>query len=196
MDLNALVVRIPRVDADYHRWIAPYERYRAESVLRLGRDGFTHLDLAREETALLARLRTQTAWQEIEAFLSELCREFWSATPQQLQDLCARVRPANGVRWALLDLAAQCGAGAAGRAWEERLQLGVAAVAIEGFTLDYRDSLLALADLFVGAEAAGSDPDAWFQRAAVLMGGDRGRMLAEFATSGVLAERRQSPAGP
>jgi hypothetical protein len=195
LDLNALAVNISRIDADQHRWIAPYERFREENIPRLDRDGYTYRDLAREEIALLERLKLEAAWHEIERSVIELCQQFWSASAPEAQQMRALVRPARGVRWVLMDLAARCGASLAEHSWVSRLRWGLAAIALEDFVIDNRESLMAMADLYHGAEVAGLDPQPWFQEAARRAGPGVAETMAEFATDAILAERRQRPEG-
>ena len=83
------------------------------------------------------------------------------------------------------------------------LRLGLAAMSIEDFSVDYRDSLLALAELCVRAERAGIDPRPVFDEIAemssaqVSTGGAKNptcKILKDFQTYAVLNERRQMKA--
>ena len=81
------------------------------------------------------------------------------------------------------------------RGW---LRKGLAAVSIENCSQDYRDVLLALAELYVSAEAAGINPKPEFQAVAKLSSRQAPRggftpvssMLADFHTYATLKERR------
>src|SRR5437763_12610434 len=77
------------------------------------------------------------------------------------------------------------------RAW---LTLGLAGASIENSRRDYRDLLLALAELYVAAEESGLDPQPEFARIATLSDGEKpaggptpvSKMLARFHLSAVL----------
>lgn len=192
MDLLDLPRLLAQTDADQHRWIAPYECYRERNIPRLNQGGFTHVDLAREETALLHHLRQQSSWRSIEGVVVQLCRAAWTMDAVKAVQVRAWIKPARGVRWALMDVANRCGAGESPEPAEERLALGVIALVLEDMTIDYRESLMCLADLHLAAEHATLDPMPWFHRAAPLAGSQMAQVLSEFADHPVLAEARQA----
>jgi hypothetical protein len=194
-DLHRLAGRIPEVDLAFRSWIAPYERYREQNIPRLDRDGFTYQDLARGERSILAQLQREPAWRAIEDFATALCRQWWTTDLQEAGRLRALVRPAAGIRWVLLDVAARCGEALRGATWDERLELGLSAIALEDFTIDYRESLLALRDLWLGAERAGVDPGPRFADAARRAGPQVGAVLSDFRTHSLLAEGESSCLG-
>lgn len=84
----------------------------------------------------------------------------------------------------------------ADRAW---LQSGLAAASIENCSVDFRDSLLALAELFLAAEAAGLDPRPDFETVAKLSSNAAPRggtmpvaqMLRDFHKSVLLDSERK-----
>ena len=81
------------------------------------------------------------------------------------------------------------------------LRWGLAAVSIENCAQDYRDVLLALAEIWVVAEQAGLEPSAHFVAVAGMSSKEKPRggstsvceMLTDFHGYAVLAERRRSP---
>lgn len=195
MDLLDLPRLLAQTDAEQQRWIAPYECYRARNIPHLNQGGFTHVDMAREEAALLAHLRQQFSWRCIEGVVVRLCRDIWNVDAVQAVQVRAWIKPAHGVRWALMDVANRCGVGEWPAPAEERLALGVIALVLEDMTIDYRESLLCLADLHLAAEDASMDPIPWFRRAAPLAGSPMAQVLSEFADHPVLAESRQARRG-
>lgn len=78
------------------------------------------------------------------------------------------------------------------------LSRALVAVGLENCASDYRDTLMTLADLYVAAEEAGLDPRTAFDGAAALAADEAtpggceslARLLGEFHTHSVLAERR------
>jgi hypothetical protein len=78
------------------------------------------------------------------------------------------------------------------------LRIGLAAASIENCSSDYRDFLLALAELYVAAESAGIDPRRDFKAIAAMSSRETpsggmtpvSDMLARFHTYAVLKERR------
>ena len=82
---------------------------------------------------------------------------------------------------------------------EEWLLRGLAAISIENCARDYRDVLLALAELYVMAEEAGIKPGSDFRAVSKLSseekprGGDTSvkKMLANLPRYGALRERRK-----
>lgn len=84
----------------------------------------------------------------------------------------------------------------------EWLRIGLAAASIENCRFDYRDFLLALAELYVTAEEAGLDPRGEFKAVATLSSKKTPRgggttsvssMLSNFHRYAVLKERRRRP---
>ena len=81
----------------------------------------------------------------------------------------------------------------------ELLRAGLAAMSIENCAVDYRDTLLALAELWVRAERAGIDPQRHFEAVAAVSdthvpaGGSTpvSKTLRDFHGYAVLAEPRQ-----
>ena len=132
--------------------------------------------------------------------IQELCDAYLIATPAE----CAAVRSAlctsPGVLNHLLGYAYQAAQTLKTTGQREWLRRGLAALSVENCRYDYRDVLLALAELYLNAEAAGLDPRIDFAAVAVLsapevpQGGMTpvSRMLVEFHTYAVLASQRRN----
>ncbi len=98
--------------------------------------------------------------------LVTLCRAYWSATPQECDQIRTALSDKAGVRNQLLGCVYQAVHHLQSSADHDWLRIGLAATAIENCSFDYRDFLLALAELFVTAERVGLDPQAEFNLAA------------------------------
>ncbi len=118
--------------------------------------------------AIEARLHYDVAERESpgekpEAVLRALCRGYLRASEQERAIIRNRVRGKQRVLIRLLSIlltATERVRATGDAAW---LQMGAAAGAIHGGQLDFRDFLVALAELYVAAEDAGLDPDATFK---------------------------------
>ncbi len=134
--------------------------------------------------------------------LVTLCRAYWLATPQECDQIRAALGDKPGVRNQLLGCVYQAAYHLQSSADHDWLRIGLAAAAIENCSFDYRDFLLALAELFVTAERVGLDPQAEFSRAAEHASNFAPRggttpvqdVLRNFHTYAVVASARRSHA--
>jgi len=135
-----------------------------------------------------------------EQFFQRLCAAYLEASDDQREQLRAALDNKPGIRNNLLGYvytATQHLHASDDRYW---LQIGLAAASLENCSTDYRDFLLALADLYVAAERVGLDPRSEFQAAAqwsstaVPRGGFTpvGDMLAAFHTYAVVESARRA----
>jgi hypothetical protein len=131
-------------------------------------------------------------------FFDRLCQIYLAASHEQRARIRTAVSDKRGVLNHLLGhfyrSARQIHSAADGQ-W---LRIGLAAASIENCSSDYRDFLLALAELFVAAESAGINPRPEFKAVAAMSSRETPRggmtpvstMLSKFHTYAVLKERR------
>lgn len=117
-------------------------------------------------------------------FYVRLCR-FFQASPPRVYRLSNAVEQYDGLLNHLLGFVyIACDQLRASRD-VEWLRLGLTAAGLQGARLDYRDFLLAIAELYLAAEEAGLDAAAEFRQAG-------GVIPADFEHSPVLAEQRRN----
>lgn len=135
--------------------------------------------------------------KEHEQFFNDLCRDYLDALDEQRAQIRMAVSDKEGVLNCLLGYVYKSARHIHSAADKEWLRIGLAAASIQDCRLDYRDFLLALADLYVSAEEAGLDPRAEFSAVAALSSRETPRggttpvseMLANFHTYAVLGGR-------
>lgn len=166
----------------------------------VNRDGYTPADFERDVKAVKDRQRARyDPYEAIYALLDELCPAYLDASAEQRAAVRAAVSDKRGVSGALLGYvyrAAERVRSSVDRGW---LWKGLAAISMENCGRDYRDVLLALAELYVAAEEAGIEPRADFKAVSRRSSGEKPRggrtsmrqMLARFQSYGVLRERRE-----
>ncbi len=121
--------------------------------------------------------------QEHEPFYASLCQTYLDASPRQRARICDAVSDKKGVLNRLLGFVYKSSEHLRATQDGHWLRIGLAAAAIQGGRLDERDFLLALAELWMAAEAAGIDPRPEFEAAG-------GGVPPDFHTYAVLKSRR------
>jgi len=200
MGLTALIQRLDDLEERYQEWVEPINRVIQECLFKINRDGYTSADFDRDVRAIKEKQRAKyDPYQAIYELLDELCPAYVEASAEQRAAMRAAVSEKDGVLSALLGYAYR----AAGRIQSpedrEWLRRGLAAISIENCSKDYRDVLLALAELYVAAEEAGIRPATDFRAISRLSSAEKPRggsasvreMLANFRSYGVLRERRK-----
>ncbi len=137
---------------------------------------------------------------DVADLLQDVCDAYLSAMPAECAVVRAALRDCPGVLNHLMGYAYHAGETLKATGQREWLRRGLAAISIENCRYDYRDVLLALADLYLAAEAAGLDPQPDFVAVANLSapevprGGTTpvGEMLTEFHTYVVLRSQREN----
>jgi hypothetical protein len=127
-----------------------------------------------------------------------LCPAYLEAAPEQRAEIRAAVSDKNGLLSALLSYVYRAAEQIQSPADREWLRRGLAAASIENCRKDYRDVLLALAELYVSAEQAGLNPRPDFKAVSRLSSREKpqggmtpvSNMLARFHSYAVLKERR------
>lgn len=175
-------------------------QFQAENPRRIGRDGYTWAMYKQELIELEASLRARReSWRsELRRLLDQLCEAFFACDAAsrtglrtyvaQRQDLCDQVHV----------YAFQVSTGVTGPQDVPVLRRGLAAVSVENCAFDVRDTLMALANLYVGAEEVGIDPRRHFSLVAGLSDDARTRggcgsmanLFREFESYAVVQERR------
>jgi hypothetical protein len=131
-------------------------------------------------------------------FFDHLCQIYLAASQEQRARIRTVVSDKRGILNHLLGHVYQSARQIHSTADRQRLRIGLAAASIENCSSDYRDFLLALAELYVTAEAAGLNPRPEFKAVAAMSSRETPRggttpvssMLARFHTYAVLKERR------
>jgi len=101
-----------------------------------------------------------------EQFYRDLCRLYLAASESERSQIRNFIADKEGVQNCLLGYAYQCAKLLQAQKDERWLQLGVVASTLARQKMDYRDVLLAWAELYVVAEEAGIDPDPAFKEIA------------------------------
>jgi hypothetical protein len=135
------------------------------------------------------------------ALLDELCPAYEAAEAPTRAAIRDAVAARRGMPDRVLSYAQSLAGQVRSAADEPLLHRALVAVSIENHAVDYRDSLLATADMYVRAERSGIDPRPYFAYAADLsdtatpLGGPTpvAQVLRDFPGYAVLAERRGRP---
>ena len=200
MALGSLIRQLDELEARYQAWAEPINRVIRESNFKAGRDGYTTADSKRDIKAIRERqLARYDPYQAIYALPDELCPAYLAASAEERAAVRAAASDKNGVLSALLGYAWRAARQIQSPEDREWLRRGLAAISIENCARDYRDVLLALAELYVMAEEAGIKPSSDFRAVSRLSGEEKPRggdtsmkkMLANFRGYGALRERRR-----
>jgi hypothetical protein len=167
----------------------PPDEYRATPLggsFSDGNMGIKLANLAQELAALEAQSPTSTLMifepgPEHEPFFGDLCRLYLAASELERHRIRFLVADKEGILNCLLGYAYKCARQLQATRDEYWLQLGLAASILAKQKMDYRDVLLAWAELYVVAEEAGIDPNPAFKAIA---------SLARFGSYAVVASRR------
>ena len=199
MDLVRAKRQLEKLERCYQEWAEPINQVMQECLYKVNRHGYTHDDYEREVKQTREQQRARyDPYQAIYDLLDQLCPAYLDATPDQRAEIRAAVSEQDGVLSALLGYVYRAAKRIQSPADREWVRKGLAAVSIENCRKDYRDVLLALAELYVAAERAGLDPKPDFKAVARLSSREKPRggrtpvndMLARFHTYAVLKEHR------
>jgi hypothetical protein len=116
-----------------------------------------------------------------EAFIDFVCRAYLEADGAEKSTLVSRLSGKEGILNCLLGNAYRCAEMLKKTGEGEWLRLGLASSYLASQKMDYRDVLLAWAELYVIAEEAGVPPDQDFQEIC---------RIADFGSYAVVASRR------
>ena len=204
VDLASIKTQIADLEVRLAAWSKPIDQAWKANFARVNRNGYTVKDLEREMKLLRdEQLAKNDIYKEINAFYDQLMPQYLVAVDAEREEIRSLFRKKRGLQTALLGFAYRAADGINSPSDIPLLRLGLAAMSIEDFSVDYRDSLLALAELCVRAERAGIDPRPVFDEIAemssaqVSTGGAKNptcKILKDFQTYAVLNERRQMKA--
>lgn len=196
---RALLARLQDALDRYQVWRQPLVQFQSEHMHKVNRDGYTWRMFKEELARLNASLRAvHDPGPGLMALFIELCDLFLVSDETVRRDLRAFAAQRRELSDHLLTVANYNASEIKSSADLTPLRRGLAAISIENCALDFRDDLIALAQLYVGAEEAGIDPRPHFEFVAELSddrptpGGfeSTAKMLRELERCAVVAERR------
>ena len=194
-----LAAQLEPLERRYREWAAPIDRVIKEKTARLNRNGYGAGDWWRDvQSVRAAQQAKDDPYAEMYALLDLLCPRYLAAPAAERAAIRGAVGGRVGMLSALLGYIHRAARQIHSPADEHWLIHGLAAASIENCHRDFRDVLLALAELYVAAEAGGMDPKPAFARVAALSDSDKPaggptpvrEMLAHFHDYAVLAERK------
>ena len=200
MDLAGLKEQLDELEERYQEWVEPINQVIRECSYKVNRDGYTPADFERDvKLTRDEQLAEYDPYQEMNEFLDRLCPAYLSAPPPQRAEVRAAVSDKDGVLSALLGHVYRSATRLRSHSDREWLRRGLAAASIENCSKDFRDVLLALAELYVAAEEVGIDPKPDFRAVARLSSHEKPRggttpvrkMPANFSRYAVLKERKK-----
>lgn len=174
------------------------------SSYKVNKGGYTLADHQREVEQIA---RTQCAkydpYQDIYRLLDDLCAVYLDTSSTRRAEIRSAVSGKEGIWSGLINYAHRAAKRLQSPTDKEWLRLALAAISIENCDGDFRDTLMALAELYVAGERAGIDPEPYFKDVAELSscqapsGGTTTLrdMLSGFHGYAVLQERRTRPQG-
>ena len=195
-----LIKQLDELEERYQKWVEPIHQTIRECRFKVGRDGYTQADYDRAVEAVREKQLTKyDPYREIHLALDDLCPAYLEASDLERSAIRDAVSDKNGLLSALLGYAYKVSKRIYSPDDQEWLRRGLAAISIENCSRDYRDVLLAMAELYVMAEEAGIKPRAHFTAISKLSsderptGGDTSmrKMLKGFHGYGALRERRE-----
>ena len=204
MDLDILKKQLEELDERFQQWIVPIERVHMVSMYKVNKDGYTLADHERDVKEIAQiQIAQYDPYQDMYALLDQLCPIYLSAGPQQRAEIRSAVSDKEGIWSGLINYVYRAADRLQSSADREWLRLGLAAVSIEDCRIDFRDTVVALAELYVATEKAGIDPEPHFREVAELSshqvssGGSTSvsEILAKFDSYAVLKERRNQSEG-
>jgi hypothetical protein len=191
--------RLKELERRYQEWVAPINRIINEKLFLVSRGGYTSADFERDVKQVREhQLDKYDPYQEMYTLFDRMCPHYLAAASRERKAIRSVVSDKDGILSALLGYAYRAATQLRTKADEEWLDKGLAAVSIENCSKDYRDVLLALAELYVAAEEMGINPKPAFKAAAALSSRETPRggktpvskMLSSFHSYGALKERR------
>ncbi len=200
MDIASLKQQLDEHERRYQEWSEPINKATEVNFKRVSTDRYTVEDFERDIQQMVEERRAQyDPYQPLYALFDQLCPYYLEeATPQERTEIRAATSDKAGVLSALLGYVYASASRLQSSADGEWLRKGLAAASIENCSVDYRDILLALAELYVAAEKVGIDPKPHFAAVAELSSSDTPQggttpvreMLANFHSYAVLKEHQ------
>ena len=203
MKLDEFDEALGRWEAKYNEWVKPINQFAQVAVFKINKDGYSLGEFEREYKAIEARQRSRYDPQpEIADIVDRMCSEYLSATPTERKQCRSLVRDRNGVLGALMGYVHSATDRLRTTKDIKHLRLGLAAVSIENCATDYRDDLVALAEIWLAAERAGFDPLPHFRDVAKLSSDEQpqegttpiSELMNHVQDYAILSERRAAKA--
>lgn len=187
---------------DYYRaWVKPLNDYTERNLLRINRDdGYTFARFEQELTALRTSLVDRDdPFPRFNAIMDAVCQLYRSADAPSRRMIREFVAGHRELADLVRGFAGQTAAAFTPENVNDRLPVALSALSIENCAVDFRDTILALADVWVLAAQAGVKPVTYFEEVArlsddsVAPGGTvpMSRLLREFHRHPALQERQQ-----
>jgi hypothetical protein len=198
--LHDLLGLLEELEQSYQEWVAPINQTIHERMFKVNRDGYTGADFDRDVEAVREQQRAKyDPYQEMYELFDRLCPAYLEATPRERSQIRRSVADKSGILSALLGYTYRAAKRIRAPADREWLRWGLAAVSIENCSRDFRDTLLALAELYVSAEEAGLKPRTDFRAISRLSSDEKAtgretpmkKILSRFHSYGALKERRR-----
>jgi hypothetical protein len=159
MEIQAVSDRLSELEARYKAWAEPIDHAMESLSYRINRDGYTYADYKRDIGRIReAQLMLYDPYAEMNHLFDEWRPAYLRATDRERADLRAAVRERAAIPSALLGYVYRSATRLRAGAGEEALCHGLAAASLEDCCRDFRDTFLALADLYVTAEEMASNP--------------------------------------
>ena len=198
--LDEITARINELEDKYQEWTAPINAAIQANFRKTSNGEYSMLDYDRDVQRIRkAQLEKYDPYKEMYVFFGELCDFYLTAESGVQLVLRDRTAEKPGILHGLLGYVYRCADAVNAGAGQGALLLGLAAAAIENCARDARDSMLALAELYLAAEDQGLDPGKAFQNAARFADNHKpaggslsmSEMLPAFHGYGVVNERRK-----
>lgn len=198
MDLQTIDQQLDELQQRYIEWDIPNKEAR-KKMLQVNRDGYTFEEYQRELEAIRQKqFAIYDPFEAARSFLDELCAFYQIATPDEQEAIRTMTDQKKVSVVLLLAYIQKCSARLQSPQDQATFRLGLAAASIENCSSDYRDVLMALADLVYAAESVGIDIQPHLDAVAALSSPEKPRggvtpmrdLLANFQNYSVLKERR------
>ena len=200
MELSNIEPQLDELERRYQEWSKPLNQRSIEALSKVNVvDGYTPSEFWREmEETRQKQLSVFDPYKNITLLLDQLCNAYLTASSQEREQIRNAVSNKEGVLSVLVSRIRKAADDLRASGNQEDLLEGLAAASIENGQTDFRDLLVALAELYVAAEEVGIDPKPHFQTVARVSSDfpclpddySTQRMLAEFHTFAVLRERK------
>jgi len=200
MDLSDLERQLDELERRHQDWSKPLDQFTAEALSKVNVvDGYSFADFQRELEEMRQKLLSVfDPYKNITDLLNQLCPAYLTASSQQQEQIRNAVRGKAGIQAALVSRIRESADRLRSSGNQEALLDGLAAASIENGRTDFRDVLMALAELYVAAEEIQIDPKPHFQAVALLSSDallppdntSTRKRLADFHTFAILRERK------
>lgn len=192
MELPEFFKKIDLLEVKYQEWAKPI----SHAIRKYG-FGKNH---DKVKAVRAAQLTKYDPYEEVYRLFDELCAFYLAADDASRDAVINFVCGKPGILHGLLGYIRRCAGALQSPADGITLRMGLAAASIENCSADARDTMLALASLYLAAEDAGLNPRYEFRATAKLSSAKASvgsstsmrEMLSNFSGYGVVSEMRKS----